>query len=368
VSQKRAEFSESYGEARGKFLIAAKAQGFGLDAQRLPHHQGPAGEDLTMDIAVLGPERAAAGLVLVCATHGVEGFCGSACQSGHLAEGRLRAYALHMRVVLIHAHNPYGFAWDRRVNEDNVDLNRNYVDHLRPYPDNPGYDELKDVIAPPDISGPVFEAATKRLRAESDARGAFVLQQAVTSGQYRHPTGLYYGGAFATWSNRTLSEALARLLAHQTHVAMIDYHSGLGPFGHGEIISEYDPGSRGDIALKAWFGTEARSTRMGESVSADLTGTLDSALAGILPQAETVSFAIEYGTIAPFEVFEAVRADNWLHLHGDLKSDEARRIKAEIRRAFYPDTDEWKRLVWARSRDVVERTAQGLNALSRAPA
>ncbi len=257
-------------------------------------------------------------------------------------------------------HNPYGFAWLRRVNEDNVDLNRNYIDHHRPYPDHEVYDALKDDISPAVISGPAFVAATDRLRAYSIKYGAFVLQQAITAGQYRHPTGLYYGGSFPAWSNRTLTEALPRYLAHQRRVAMVDYHSGLGPFGYGEIISEYETGSGGDRRLRAWFGADAKSTRAGDSVSADLTGTLDAAIPRLLPHAETTAFAVEYGTIAPMEVFEALRADNWLHLWGDMKSDQARAIKAEIRRAFYPDTDEWKRKVWARSVDVLEKTARGL--------
>ncbi len=135
-----------------------------------------------MDFAVLGPERAEAGLVLVSGTHGVEGFCGSASQTGLLREGQIKAYAERLRVVLVHAHNPYGFAWLRRVNEDNVDLNRNYIDHLRPYPEHPIYDELKDDIAPATISGAAFEAATARLRAYSVKHGAFALQQASRPG------------------------------------------------------------------------------------------------------------------------------------------------------------------------------------------
>ena len=37
-----------------------------------------------------------------------------------------------VRVVMIHALNPYGMAWVRRVNEDNVDLNRNFIDWSEP--------------------------------------------------------------------------------------------------------------------------------------------------------------------------------------------------------------------------------------------
>ena len=31
-------------------------------------------------------------------------------------------------IVLVHALNPFGFAWRRRWNENNVDLNRNFLD------------------------------------------------------------------------------------------------------------------------------------------------------------------------------------------------------------------------------------------------
>ena len=53
--------------------------------------------------------------------------------------------------MLLHALNPYGFAWDRRVNEDNADINRNFVDFTHP-PENEAYEALAAEIAPRDIS------------------------------------------------------------------------------------------------------------------------------------------------------------------------------------------------------------------------
>ncbi len=38
-----------------------------------------------------------------------------------------------------------------RFNEDNVDLNRNFADHTKPYPPNHGYNELANVISPNSI-------------------------------------------------------------------------------------------------------------------------------------------------------------------------------------------------------------------------
>jgi len=79
-------------------------------------------------------------LVLISGTHGIEGFAGSACQAGILHAGI--ELPPDTGLLLVHAINPYGFAWGRRVNEDNVDLNRNFVSHGGSYPANPIYDEL----------------------------------------------------------------------------------------------------------------------------------------------------------------------------------------------------------------------------------
>jgi hypothetical protein len=71
-------------------------------------------------------------LVTISATHGIEGFCGSGAQTAWYATGAWREIPPDVAQLHLHAVNPHGFAWLRRVNEDNVDLNRNFVDHIRP--------------------------------------------------------------------------------------------------------------------------------------------------------------------------------------------------------------------------------------------
>jgi len=34
------------------------------------------------------------------------------------------------------------------VTEEGNDLNRNFVDHTKPYPHNPGYEEIADAVGP----------------------------------------------------------------------------------------------------------------------------------------------------------------------------------------------------------------------------
>ena len=54
-------FSASYSEARDKFRAAAQAGGAQLKAYTLPTHRGPSGEELSIDVAIIGsasPRRA----------------------------------------------------------------------------------------------------------------------------------------------------------------------------------------------------------------------------------------------------------------------------------------------------------------------
>ena len=135
-------FSDDYGEARTRFLDAARSAGAVMSSFRLDQ-PGPEGIELSTDVAWLGPRTAKAVIVTLSATHGVEGFFGSATQTEWLRRAKSAA-ALPEAVAAMHVHalNPYGFAWLRRTNETNVDINRNWVDFSKALPPNTLYDEL----------------------------------------------------------------------------------------------------------------------------------------------------------------------------------------------------------------------------------
>ncbi len=353
-------FAADYTAARTRFLAAARRAGMHVQSAVHPSRKGPGGIDLAMDCAVAGPARADAALIIISATHGPEGYAGSAVQTGLLETGRVQALAARLKLVLIHAHNPYGFAWDTRFNEDNVDLNRNYLNDWNALPQNPGYDEIAAFAAPNDRTEAGLTDSRIGLLAFARRSGFDILQKALSGGQYRHPAGVYFGGVQPSWSNRTLMDFVTRACAGLPRVASIDVHTGLGPFGHGEIIFEHPPGGADYDRVMRWWSGEPRTTKDGSSVSAELFGALDEALVRALHPAQVTAVALEFGTVDPTSVFQATQASSWLHVYGDPEGAEAPEIRQAIRDAFYPQSAEWREKVWSRTLWVLENAVAGL--------
>lgn len=356
-------FSASYAEARQKFLEACDEAGATVFSHRNPN-TGPDGGELFTDTAWLGPFEARNVLVTSSATHGVEGHCGSGCQVGHLRAGHYDDLPPDTAVLLIHAINPYGFAWSRRVTEDNVDFNRNHIDFDRPLPDNPDYGLVHAMLVPDDWDGAARHAADQAIRDFIAEHGEPNYQACVTGGQYQFADGLFYGGVRPTWSRMTLERIIADRLSGRRAVAVLDYHTGLGPYGHGELICVHAPGSEPLRRARACYGDEVTSPAEGSSASAVVQGSIvDTYERQLADRANVTVLAIEYGTVPVMDVIDALRADNWLHLYGDVNTDQGKTIKDQIRAAFYQDHDDWKGMVFDRSLEVTRKALAGLKSV-----
>jgi len=359
-------FSSDYREAREKFLEASRDAGAGIASFQNPGRD-PEGNPLFTDVALLGSEDARKTLVLGAGTHGVEGLTGSGLQTGLLRDGIGSHRVADLSIVMIHAINPYGFAHLRRVNEDNVDLNRNFIDHSKPYPGNPGYEALADAISPESMSPWSSVATGARLLWYGVRNGKDALFKAVSGGQYSHPEGLFYGGRFETWSNRTIRSIAERHLARAEHIVIVDFHTGLGPYGNAEIIvsvPETSPAYRRAAAI--WGVGSLRSTTSGESVSVHLSGPIKAAFPEMLPDAEVTAVSLEFGTSPVRQVIGALRAENWLHHHGRQDHPKAKSIREEFLRVFYPDANDWRELIWVQGKQVTEQALNWVKALGGA--
>src|ERR1700761_3169154 len=138
-------FPHDYREARNAFIHACEARDLGVTSRLNGAVAGADGKPLFMDTTTIGARDAKNAVLIISATHGVEGYFGSGVQTGLLRDGIEAPKGA--KIVMLHALNPYGFAWDRRVNEDNADINRNFVDHKKP-PSNKDYAKMMEAISP----------------------------------------------------------------------------------------------------------------------------------------------------------------------------------------------------------------------------
>jgi len=70
--------------------------------------------------------------------------------------------------------------------------------------------------------------------------------------------------------------------------------------------------------------------------------------------------ALEVGTVPVLAVLQALRADAWLHAHGDMASTQDKAIKQQLRDSFYGDADDWKGMVAGQSLLACRQALTGL--------
>lgn len=344
-------FSKNYEQARQ--LFAQEAQNHRQISQHRYIH--PHNNALSTDVIRDGAEDARAVLIVTSGLHGVEGYAGSAVQSYSLAENLLPTKS-ELAIVYVHALNPYGFAHDRRVNEDNIDLNRNFIDWTEPRPaQHPLTTELHSMLLPKRWSWPNMD-----VMGLAEKHGIQTLQEAITQGQYNFSDGLFYGGAEAAWSNMVWQQILERHASNADYVAHVDIHTGLGPYGHGELVISAP--SRDPIAQRSrnWWGNDITSTADGNSVSAKLSGDILTAFNAVARTTEETRIALEFGTLPAMDVLEALAYDNWVHTKRWPNAKSLEEASRKMRAAFAPDDPAWQGKVIERSAEVLVQARDGL--------
>ena len=359
-------FPSDYITARTAFLAAAAAAGAEIRSHRHPL-PGPAGEALFLDVARLGPPDARRVLFLASGTHGVEGLCGSGIQTFLLADGLAARLPEGVALVLVHAVNPWGFAWLRRVNEDNVDLNRNFLDHSAAHPENPDYDRLDAVLNPRVLDEADVGAFLAAVEAFQSERGAEAAYRALSGGQYRHPAGVQYGGVTPAWSNRLLRRLWAEHAGRAELAVFVDLHSGLGPRGVGLVLQTAAGDGPAARLAQQWWPDVVRAEPGQGADAALVSGLIGPAFVAALAPAAAVGVVLEFGTQPMSQVMLAVQADNWLHHHGERDSERGRAVARSMREAFFLDEADWQEAVCQRARAAVGDALAGMAACAPAP-
>ncbi len=332
-------FSSDYDSARARFREAARRARFEISATPIGQ-QGPNGTDLTIDFAQRGPTHASRVLVISSGLHGIEGYFGSAVQWTWL-EQHTSMLAPSQRVILIHALNPYGFAHRRRVNEDNVDLNRNFVlEGQRFTGSHPSYQALNPLLnpeaPPPRVDTFLLQAAPQLAR-----HGFSALKNAVAQGQYDFPRGLFFGGHAPTTSSRILRSVMPTLIGGAERVLHIDLHTGRGKSGEYALAVDLPMASPRVNMLKRTFGDVIEGFDAGSTLY-EIHGALGPWLDQLTPLTQYDCLLAEFGTHNALSVLRALRIENAAHHYARQDSDLLERSKQRMMEAFCPRSARWR--------------------------
>lgn len=353
-------YAADYRAARRKFLDAAARCGAAISSYRHPQLCGPNGEDLSIDVAHIGNPDAARQCIVISGTHGQEGFTGSAIQVAWLNSQPAANLGNDLGVVLIHALNPYGFAFWTRTTENNVDLNRNFLDHAAGYPENAYYAQLHPYICLSDWNEAALKAADKAMAEFESTHGASVLHNAVMSGQYTHPDGMVYGGGGREWSNLTLAQIVADHLKSAQKVGFIDWHTGIGEYSDSFFLS-FNDGELFERAASWWGADKIKGARPHGLNRPSYTGLVFDGISRFLGGRPLCGAVVEFGTRG-IKMRRALRLDLWLRSQTPDSSDKYLLLRDEMRDAFCPFAMDWRDATIRLGLDITGRAIEGMRA------
>ncbi len=365
----------SYDDARGRLVAAITRLGWNHETRPLSV-DGPNGAKLYFDVAVSTPAGASPTLVLSSGLHGVEGFLGSAVQLRQLEHWARNAPPQGVRVVMLHALNPYGYAWLRRWDEGNRDPNRSFLlpGDETSQSDSDLYSRLDPFLnpkSPPSNWEPFMARALYHVL----RYGFGPLQNAIASGQYEFPKGLFFGGNGPSELQQILTKELPVWLAGSSRVVHLDFHTGLGKWSKLMMLLDSPLSASQRQDLDDWWSPGAYREPRSDRKVYEATGSFGRWCCATANIHDYIFAVAEFGTYNPLHMLRVLRAENRSHHWGKTPkrrpSESAScadsgellaesKVKADLVEAFCPRSPKWRAQVLARAFDLVERTVEGL--------
>ena len=229
-------FFDEYEDVRAHFtdtVDSLKSQGYNVEfySQAIGVE-----DDLYIDnLYIPSNEEQTNLIVLTTGVHGIEGYIGSVMLDVFWNEVYPGVNKDNTGVLVVANVNPYGMKYHRRYNENNVDLNRNFILDWNTFDMsvNKDYPKVDTFLGPQKEMGNILwhEAGFYgSLVKEVIQDGADVISNALLGGQYEYAEGVYYGGAGDEVSTTYLKNVFKQTLESEyDNIVHIDIHSGYGP-------------------------------------------------------------------------------------------------------------------------------------------
>ena len=311
-------------------------------------------------------------VVLTTGVHGIEGYIGAAMLDVFFGEIYPTLDHSDTGVLVVANVNPYGMKHLRRYNENNVDLNRNFILDWDSFDraSNQDYPKVDTFLGPTGkIGNALWHEAGFYLSLAKTAitEGADTISDALLTGQYEYPEGVYYGGDGDESSTVYLKDVFARCLeSRYENIVHIDIHSGYGP-RYNMVIFNSVFETMTEAESVAAFGYDNVIAHDSESFYAT-TGDTTDFFYRLAQQKDTdtalFSTCFEFGTIgdAFFDTILSLHYtvdENRNHFYPTDNGVSAQIVHENYMELFYPTETAWREKTVT---DFVAATQGVLNA------
>ncbi len=351
-------FSDSYEESRQKFLEMTKD--FKVESIRLKNK-------LYIDFAIKERKKKKTLIIIVAGTHGVETYLGGAAQQILLQDYLPKIK--NASICLIHCLNPYGFKHDRRVNENNVDLNRNAIYDERlmiGVPNTFFANAWTDSLLFMKINRPRTHRIIERIKYYSLVLKSIRkdgLKNTINlsvRGQNTYPKSVSYRGVKLEDSLLHFRTYIEEKTKGYDEAILIDIHSGIGRKYEVHGYTNQEPNTEEYKKLKKTL--KKIKSRQKLPIKKPIGSISDLFLARSRAKKNT-DLTLEYGTIPQLStrfVFEYLGRlnieENQVFYHGNEKQKE--RIRKKYRRAYAPKDTVFKKSLIRKTKKFYEKLIQ----------
>ena len=349
-------FYQSYDEVRdnlGKRVETLKEQGITVEYTT---HAIDESDNLYIDNIYLPSRGEKTNLiVLTTGVHGMEGYIGSVMLDVFFEDIYPDIDTDDTGILIVANVNPYGMKYMRRYNENNVDLNRNFIEDWSSFDrsSNKEYPKVVSFLQPEGKMGNAFWHEVGfylSLAKEAIISGADTISDALLTGQYEYSNGVYYGGDGDEASTTYLKGVFADCLEGEyENIVHVDIHSGYGPRYNMVIFnSVQDPTTEAEA--KAMFGYDYIIATDSEDFYETFGDTTDYfyRLAKSKGRGDDLySTCFEFGTIGDGFLDSIISLkytvdENRLHFYGSDNPITEEMVRENYYELFYPTETEWR--------------------------
>ncbi len=313
-------------------------------------------DDLTIDYYFNDrSEKSRTLLIINTGIHGPEAYLGSMALDYFIKNHQQNVIDQNVDLFLIHSLNPYGFKYDRRFTENNVDLNRNQsLTSALFKTKNEDYKNLFDILNPQE------EVKSRKFRFYQTLGSIGLklltgtkfsaIRRATAGGQYDYPNGLFFGGNKFEDNSIFLQQILKPHLKGRSKILFLDFHTGLGKREELHLITTSFKNNASASALAKVFpeSKHYKVTKPTDKGFYRASGDLLTYISDISPEdAIVISLAAEFGTlgsgtIKQIETVSRMILENQGHFHGYETQKVKEKVKRDYMDLFFPQDESWK--------------------------